>query len=119
MSDPKPNQVPIRPQSRDAVYSIIDGERDYQNGGEGNAATHADDKRPSNALTFEGGILCLEQILAEARANWYKGVVGRDLAKPFIRKAAGVAVQLLENFGAPPREGHVPNVAGANVPEAH
>lgn len=107
------NLVPVRPASRDAVYDVIDGERDYQDMGKGNAAPHPEGKRSaSDGLSLGEGILCMERILDEARAAWYKGPEGQTLAMPFIRKTAGVAVQLMEHFGAVPREWHVPPSAG-------
>lgn len=103
------NTVPVRPASRDAVYAIVDGERDYQNNGEGNAAPPADSGLVANPLSLGEGILCLEEILRKARTEWYKPD-GRVPAMPYIRKAAGVAIQLLENFGAPARAEHDPNL---------
>lgn len=109
------NQVPVRPSNRDVVYDVIDGERDYQNAGEGNAKPHPESGRTDGRLTLGEGILVMERILDQARAEWYKGPDGHKLTLPYVRKVAGVAVQLLENFGAPPREYHVPlsaNITG-------
>ncbi len=106
------NTVPVRPASRDAVYAIVDGERDYQNGGEGNAAPSTELRAKgvhANPLSFGEGLLCLEEILRKARAEWYFPD-GTPKALPYVRKAAGVAIQLLENFGAPPRAEHDPNL---------
>jgi hypothetical protein len=105
----KVNEVPIRPIGRERVYDVIDGERDYQEAGEGNAKRHAD--APPN-LSVGENILCMEQCLADARAAWYKPDGGTN-ALPFIRKVAALGVQALENFGAPPREYHVP--VSANI----
>lgn len=103
------NTVPVRPAKRDEVYAIIDGERDYQNNGEGNAAPPTGSGLATNPLSFEGGILVIERIMQRAREEWYKPD-GTENAKPYIRKAAGVAVQLLENFGAPARAEHDPTL---------
>lgn len=106
------NQVPVRPDGRNKIYDVIDGERDYQDAGKGNAAPHPEGKRSaSDGLSLGEGILCMERILDEARAAWYKGPEGQTLAMPFIRKTAAVAVQLMEHFGAVPREWHVPESA--------
>lgn len=106
------NQVPVRPPSREKVYDVIDGERDYQNAGQGNASPHVNSSHTAGKLTPEGGLVCLEHILSEARATWYKPG-GDKVMMPLIRKIAGVAVQLMENYGAQPREYHVP--ASANI----
>lgn len=103
------NQVPVRPASRDAIYDVIDGERDYQQAGEGNAA------RSPNAPTLTHGdiILLIERYTHEAREAWIKGEAGNIACLPDIRKIAALAVQGLELYGAPPREWHVP--ASANI----
>jgi len=97
--------------SRARVYAVLDGERDYQNNGEGNAAPHPDSNGPHHApgeLSPGEGLLCMEEILAHARAAWYKPD-GQTAMMPFVRKIGAVAVQLMENYGAPPREGHEPD----------
>lgn len=104
----KVNKVPVRPASRDAVYDVIDGEREYQGAGEGNAARH--ENAPPN-LTVGENILCMEKCLRDAQDAWYRPD-GGQAALPFIRKVAALAVQALENYGAPPREFHVPASAG-------
>ena len=106
------NVVPAdRPAAREAAYKIIDGESDYQDAGKGNAAPHIVPEtgapRANGALTPGEGLLCIEQIVEEARAAWYKPD-GWYKMLPYIRKIAGVSVQLLENYGAPPREGYDP-----------
>jgi len=101
------NKVPVRPASRNVVYSIIDGERDYQDAGEGNAAPHPDAQRRNGALSPGECLLCIEQIAAEARAAWYKPD-GQAAMAPFMRKIAGVSVQFMENYTAPPRACHDP-----------
>lgn len=95
--------------SRSYVYAVLDGERAYQKAGKGNAAPHPDSKRADGALSPGEALLCMEQLLVEARANWYKGVVGQDLMLPFIRKATAVGVQVMENYGASAREGYEPD----------
>lgn len=94
------NIKPFRTGSRDAVYRVIDGERDYQTMGKGNAG-------PARELMMGEGIAVMEEILAQARTEWYKAD-GTKNALPYIRKVAAVAVQLMERYGAVPREGHVP-----------
>lgn len=89
------NQVPVRPASREKVYDVIDGERDYQKatwGGE---------------ISAEAGLLLIEEYAARARATW-TGQVGDIGLLDGIRKIAGIAVRTMEQHGARPREYHVP-----------
>lgn len=84
--------------SRAEVYSVIDGERDYQDAGKGNAKRHEGQK----AMSPGEFILCMEKCLSDARNVWYTPNGGTD-SLPFIRKVAGLAVQAMELHGAPPR----------------
>lgn len=99
-----PNHVPVRPSLRDAVYRVIDGERDYQEAGRGNAQRQGAPPK----LTPGELILCMEKCLAEARDAWYKPN-GGTACLPFLRKVTALGVQGLENYGAPAREGFDPN----------
>lgn len=62
------NIVPVRPPTRDEVYSVIDGERDYQELGKGNAKRHP--TAPPNLLPGEV-IACSQKCLNDALAAWY------------------------------------------------
>jgi hypothetical protein len=86
---------------RSEVYSVIDGERAYQDGGKGNAKRH--DGMPK--MTPGEFLLCMEKCLADARDAWYKPDGGKN-ALPFIRKVAALGVQAMEHYGAPRREGY-------------
>lgn len=101
------NQQPIRPTSRERVYDVIDGERDYQDNGEGNAKRHPG--RPP--MTPGEYILCMEMTLAKARMAWYHPE-GGEACLHYIRKTAALGVNAMELHGAPPREWHVPASAG-------
>lgn len=101
-----PNRMPGRTVVRNDVYNVIDGEREYQNGGHGNAQRHAN---APPQLTPGEVILCMEKCLADARDAWYKPN-GATACLPFIRKTAALAVQVMENYGAPAREGFDPRV---------
>lgn len=98
-----------RSEMRDFVYLTIDGERDYQDAGKGNAQRH-ENAPPS--LTLGEVILCTEKCLADAREAWYKPD-GGTAALPFVRKAAALMVQAMENYGSPPRQGHEPSIIAA------
>lgn len=90
-----------RTPARQAAYAAIDSERDYQDAGKGNANRHAN--APDRLLPGEI-ILCMEKCLADAREAWYKPN-GGTACLPFLRKTGALAVQALENYGAPQREG--------------
>lgn len=101
------NTVPVRPASRDAVYAVIDGERDYQIAGEGNALRHAD--APPHLLPGEV-IACTQKCLDDALEAWYKPN-GGEACLPFFRKIAALAVGVIENSGKHvPRAEHDPNL---------
>lgn len=87
--------------TREQVYNAIDSERAYQDAGMGNANRHAN--APDRLLPGEI-ILCMEKCLADARAAWY-APDGRTACLPHLRKVAALGVQVLENYGAPRREG--------------
>lgn len=98
-----PNRIPTRPEDRNVrVYGAIDGERDYQDAQSGNAKRHAG--APPKLSPGEV-ILCAEKCLADARDAWYRPD-GGTACLPYLRKVAALAVQALENYGAPMREGH-------------
>lgn len=84
--------------SRSEVYSAIDSEREYQDAQSGNAKRH--ENQPP--MTPGELILCMEKCLADARNIWYTPE-GGVACLPFIRKVAGLAVQTMERYGAPPR----------------
>lgn len=85
--------------TRQEVYAVIDGERAYQDAGKGNARRHVN--APPNLSPGEC-LLCMEELLNEARAAWYTPD-GATTMLPFIRKATAIGVQCMENHGAPPR----------------
>jgi hypothetical protein len=88
------NQVPTRPASRDAIYDIIDGEREYQNG-----------KHPQAQWIEDYLVLILDysdRVIS-------KGGDARDN----LRKIAGLAIRAMETVGSVPRAWHVP--ASANI----
>lgn len=82
------------------VADVVKGERAYQDAGQGNAKRH----EGAADLTVGEIILGMEEILAQARAAWYKPD-GGVAALPYIRKTAGMAFQAMERYGAPRREG--------------
>jgi hypothetical protein len=87
--------------NRSDVYSVIDGERAYQDAGQGNALRHED----MPGMTPGEFILCMEKCLADARNEWYKPEGGKT-SLAFIRKVTALGVQAMERHGAPRREGY-------------
>lgn len=100
---PIQNKPPVRPASRNTVYDVIDGERDYQ-----------DDTWPAAEKRLTPGefIILFEEYVAKARAAWVKEHGDENLKNSF-RKLAGIAVRAMEVHGAVPREYHVP--ASSNI----
>lgn len=84
---------------RKEVYKAIDSERDYQNRQAANLA------RPDmkKVLTVGETLLAIEDILVEARRNWYKGAEPHPNAMEHVRKIAGLCVQAGEEYGMLPR----------------
>jgi hypothetical protein len=85
---------------RETAYNAIDSERAYQEAQRGNAKRH--EGQP--AMKPGELILCMEKCLQDARDAWYKPD-GGEACLPFLRKVAALAVQAMENYGAPRREG--------------
>lgn len=87
--------------NRNTVYAAIDSERAYQDAGKGNA--HRTGVEEGKPLTPGEIILTMEKSLADAREVWYKPG-GPEMAGPFVRKVAALAVQYGERYGFPNRE---------------
>ena len=84
--------------TRSQVYSLIDGEREYQDKvwpveGDGVSASP------------EGFLLVIEKLLSDARTAWVTTPLPKDSeeAMNFIRKIGGTAVRVMEQHGAPAR----------------
>lgn len=86
--------------TRNEAFAALNSERDYQDAGRGNAKRH---ENAAPNLTPGECLFCIEEIAAQARAAWYKPDGGTAIL-PFMRKIGAVAVQCMENYGAPPRE---------------
>ncbi len=83
---------------RNEVYAVIDGERDYQDAQRGNAKRH--EGQPP--MTPGEYLLCMEHLLSQARATWYRpdgGVACLDE----VRKITALGVSCMELHGAPRR----------------
>jgi hypothetical protein len=84
---------------RSAVYAAIDTERDYQD------ARWPQQNAPDapNPLTIGEFILLLEEYVEKARVEWAMEKKPEQRTLHFIRKAAGIAVNCMEQHGAPKR----------------
>lgn len=85
--------------SRDEAYTILDGERDYQN-----------IKYPAqNGLSAspEGFLLVVEELSQQARSAITAGQLpplgDGSVALDFLRKIGATAVRAIEQYGAPAR----------------
>ena len=85
---------------RNDVYRAIDSERDYQDAG-------VADVSKLNMKPLDAGeiILAMEQCLLVARSAWYGDAHPYPLTAEYVRKVAGLAVQFMERYAAPQREG--------------
>ena len=85
---------------REDVYAAIDTERDYQD------AKWPQDGRPEapNPLSVGEFLLLIEEYAAKARTEWANEKKPEERTLREIRKIAGIAVNCMEQHGAPHRE---------------
>ncbi len=88
--------------TRAEVYKAIDSERDYQD------AKWPQGGQPGypNPLTIGEFLLLLEEYVAKGRAEWTNEKRPEMRTLNVIRKCAGIAVNCMEQHGAPQREGY-------------
>ncbi len=89
---------------REEVYKLIDGEREYQDrrwSADHVVRREGNEPNPLNVGEF---VLLIEGILAEAKATWIQESKPNIDTTIFVRKIAGVAVNCMEQHGAPARE---------------
>lgn len=99
---PIQNKPPVRPATREKVYDVIDGERDYQ-----------DMTSPEMPHPLPGDhLLAIDEAVRTARRWDGPQAEGQRRTIDAFRKIAGIAVRALEHFGPVPREYHVPASAG-------
>lgn len=84
--------------TRDDVYRLIDGERDYQD-------SLGPDRREPSELPHSVGdyLVMLDTYLRKAKDGWTNNP-GVTPALEQIRKVAAIAVHCMEDHGAPPRK---------------
>lgn len=85
---------------REEVFDIVSGERDFQN------LMVAHPSRPDVIEDFHigDGLTAINYNLRKAEEAWYKGAVPHTEAMDYLRKVAGIIVQLGERYGIPERE---------------
>lgn len=85
---------------RSKVYELIDGEREYQDA----QWTKAGMTGTPNPLTVGEFILLMEDYLAQARKVWIQEAKPNTMSTVLVRKVAGIAVNCMEQHGAPSRK---------------
>lgn len=82
--------------TREQVYKIIDGEREYQA-----RQWSSQEERPLSIGEF---ILAMEEYLAKSRAKWSTEQPPEIGALDIIRKVTALGVACMEKHGAPERK---------------
>ena len=85
---------------RQEVYEAIDTEREYQ---DRVWKDHAGGTEQPNPLSIGEWLLCLEEYVSKARAEWSGEPKPEVNTLEIIRKTAGIAVHCMEQHGAPQR----------------
>ena len=86
--------------SRRATYLAIDNERDYQDRVWESESTPGQ----ANELAIGEFVLLLEEYVLRARAEWVTAANQEATTLHYIRKIAGIAVNCMEQHGAPERD---------------
>lgn len=84
-----------RKMSREGVYRLIDGERDYQN-------ALGPDRTDGAPRTVGDYLTMMQHYLAKATEAWVMNP-GDQEALDVVRKLGGIAVHCMEDHGAPER----------------
>jgi hypothetical protein len=87
---------------REQVYAALDSERDYQ---DANWPQDGRDGAP-NPLTIGEFLLLIEEYAAKARFEWAKEKKPEMKTLDVIRKIGSIAVNCMEQHGAPRRFGY-------------
>lgn len=86
--------------TREEVYALIDGEREYQ---ENLGRVRKEPGEQRRVLEMGEYITMLSHYVTEAQKEWTTKSKGGD-TPAIMRKVAAIAVRFMENHGAPPRE---------------
>ncbi len=95
-------KVYLRTKAREDAYTAIDTERQYQN----DLWQQPNNPGYPNQMSIGDFILLLEEYSAKARAMWSTEKRPEKGALDIIRKVAGIAVNAMEQHGAPRRAGY-------------
>jgi len=87
--------------NRDVVYGAIDGERDYQD----SLWKDKNDPTFNNPLTIGEFLTLINVYLGKAQSEWAFESKPELNSLAVVRKIAGIAVNCMEQHGAPQREG--------------
>jgi hypothetical protein len=94
------NRVPVRPVSRNKIYDVLDGERDYQQ------ETHPGDRTlAEHAMLMEE--YARKMMLAATSGDTF-------LAQKRVREIGALAIRAAEQHGVWAREYHVPESANVS-----
>ena len=85
----------MKPMTRQEVYALIDGERDYQN-------RISKSRGYRDIHTTAEHLVLLRTYLQKAEEAWTNNA-GNMPAQDVVRKIAAIAVRCIEENGAPPR----------------
>ena len=87
--------------TEEEVFKVLSGERSFQK------KMVADVSRPDMIDDFHvgDGLTAINYNLRKAEEAWYKGAVPHTEAMEYLRKVAGIVVQLGERYGMPERKG--------------
>jgi hypothetical protein len=89
--------------TRKEVYAAIDSERDYQDSKWPQAEWDGSGIKPPNPLTIGEFVLLMEEYCSRARSMWSSEKKPEGLTLELVRKVAGIAVNCMEQHGAPVR----------------
>jgi hypothetical protein len=87
------NKTPQRPKQREAIYDVLDGERDYQD--------EIHPEAPTLATVYALLAKYTEKLGMLSAGNM-------DKTRKRLRQIAAIAIKGMEHHGASPRENHVP-----------
>ena len=88
--------------SRDEVYKAIDSERDYQDSQWPNGQLQGEAPN-ANPLKIGEFVLLMSEYVDRARHSWSTEKAPELETLNFVRKVAGIAVNCMEQHGAPKR----------------
>lgn len=92
--------IELNNMTRQEVYKLIDGEREYQDSFIANPKNNRSEGVPHQVA---GYIVMLNHYVQKLNEEW-TGISGTDAALHVIRKIAGIAVHCMEDHGAPERK---------------